>query len=567
MTRISPPRISALGIGFAATLVMLSCRSNSSSAQCRVDPDCGSGAACLMGVCLPVRTVGSLSIEVAPRQDTNTESSAVTEFPEVPIGATPLTLTADPKVIVRGTVIDTQGTTSDGHVVALTKSNIAGHSDLQSETDMAGSAFDLAIGRSLLTRETILWVFPNAKVLTQPPVPFETQWQEVLPITFPRSEELLSLGGRLIGPLDDPFVGFSARAKIGNSVISNIAKTDMNGRFELKIAPKAVLPGTENNIVVELEPPSTDSVSPRFVSTPMSIPATNSQLPGAAGSVFRMPDFGTPGPLAFTVRARDGGTAAVANVTVRVRTEIPMQPGGTAIYARESATNDMGEVQVSLLPGMAGQARYYQVAASPPADSPYSTKCLPQVAVTLVGSDTAPPQFSETIFLDRKATLRGSVFANNGLPAFGVRLTATQLQASSQGISTCREVASPVPVATTSLRTGAFSIMVEPGTYRLDLDPPDGSPFPRLTLDGDDAVVVTADRTYDVTLPAGEFVEGYVYGMDQGPLSAATVRFFDPVSPCGATPCMGAAGNGFILRAQARADLQGRFRAVLPRTQ
>ena len=122
----------------------------------------------------------------------------------------------------------------------------------------------------------------------------------------------------------------------------------------------------------------------------------------------------------------------------------------------------------------------------------------------------------------------------------------------------------------------AFTLHLDPGTYRFDYDPPAGAPYPRLTETGVVVAAPPADGGVDggadggadagvalarsVRLPPGAIVEGTLRDGTGQPLPLAAVRFYavtcvDPVA-CG--------GSGPVLQAQARADANGHYRAVIP---
>jgi hypothetical protein len=235
----------------------------------------------------------------------------------------------------------------------------------------------------------------------------------------------------------------------------------------------------------------------------------------------------------------------------------PQGGGGQAVFIREKSTTVDGQVSVVLLPGTAAQARLYQVSATPPPDSPYATRCLSQVTVTTGGSDTNP-QYAATILLDRKVELRGTVLGGDGLPAAGMSVTATRLSS----LSACDDTAALGPVSTTTARGGSYVMLLDPGVYALDLEPAPDAPYPRLVLDGSSAVSVGTDTTFDITLPAGEVVEGMVFDSNGDAVRSATVRFFEVL--CAPDDCAGDHRVEPVERAETRTNSEGKFRAVLP---
>jgi len=543
------------------------CGANPARAQCRSDADCGAGA-CMMGTCLPRSTGRTFAAEVIPLLDS---SSAPTEIVDVAVGSDKLELMVEDEVPVPGVLVDPSMTdyAREGHLVAYVKSLIPGRSDLSIGADLAAadapgapSTFELPVRAGLIDTSARLWVFPPSKNTTQPPVPFTTVLTNPLPLQLPPFDHLIALGGTLLGPLDDPQVGYVARATVTDNpaaVISNAGTTSASGRFQLLFAPDAVPSGA--SIVVDLTPPLpappvVDNGLPHFLSDPLAFAGITS----TSTLAFRMPAFANPAALVFTVRSSDTPTMhPVQDVTVRFKTVIPSPQGGggQAVFIREKSTTVDGQVSVVLLPGTAAQARLYQVSATPPPDSPYATRCLSQVTVTTGGSDS-DPQYAATILLDHKVELRGTVLGGDGLPAAGMGVTATRVSS----LSDCDDTAALGPVSTTTARGGGYVMLLDPGVYALDLEPAPDAPYPRLVLDGSSAVSVGTDTNFDITLPAGEVVEGTVFDSKGDTVRSATVRFFEVL--CAPDDCAGAHRVEPVERAETRTDSDGNFRTVLP---
>jgi hypothetical protein len=378
-----------------------------------------------------------------------------------------------------------------------------------------------------------------------------------LSFTFPPAAQMTALGGTLHDSLDMPAAQFQARALVDGNVVSNVAPTDAAGAFQLLIAPGAVPTDSSKMIALDFTPPDSES-GPRFQTTPFVLGATATS--SAKPRAYRMPPFLAPAPLGFAVRGAAASASPVPDVTMRFRTEIP-SADGIAIYEREQRTNGNGEVQVKLIPGTATDPRNYVVTILPPPDSPYGARCVPDNAVTNVGNDVQP-QYSATFHLDAKVILKGTILGNGSSPAATTSVSATRVLVTSP----CGDAVAVSPVSSTTLRNGTYEMLVDPGTYRLDIDPPMGSELPRLTLDQDEAVIVSTDQvtTHDVMLPAGEAIEGDVMGMDATPLGSAAIKVFEVL--CQAESCGGPSRIAPALRAQTRTDMIGHFRAVLPRS-
>jgi hypothetical protein len=553
-----PSRLPALELSFWLMVGLAACAPAPSRRQCVNDLQCGPGRACMMTTCLPRGDGRAFALELSPRLDS---TSAPTELPDVALGSDSLQLMAEDGVVIAGKMIDSEGGvySSDGHVTVLTRSLIPGRGDLQLEADMADFHFNLVVRQNLVSALVTLSLAPTPKAVSQVPVSFVIALERMVNLTLPRTVDMSSLGGTLLGPLDDPLPGFVARARIAKTsdktsdVISNAATTNASGRFRLSIAPNIIPAETTPGIVVELSPPGAgDAMLPHFVSRSMTLAGMTSSAP-----TFHMPAFGTPAPLVFTVRGGDGSMRPLSDVTVKFRTEIDAAPAGTAVYQRESSTDTNGQISVSLIPGTADRTRDYQVIAIPPPDSPYALKCLPKLSITGVGSNSQS-QYSGTLLLERKAELTGTVTGSDGSAAPGLGVTATPIS----GTSDCADAQSPGPVSTTTSRSGGYRVRLDPGIYRIDVEPPVGAPYPELTLDGPLALTISGDRTQDIALPAGEVVEGDVVDSEQAGLPSASLRFFEVL--CAGETCSGDNRIPPALRGQTRSDAAGHFRAVLP---
>ena len=104
---------------------------------------------------------------------------------------------------------------------------------------------------------------------------------------------------------------------------------------------------------------------------------------------------------------------------------------------------------------------------------------------------------------------------------------------------------------TTDVR-GIFTLPLDPATYQIDYDPPDGSSAPRLTEFGVE-IDVGSDMPRTVRLPPAAMVDGTVVAANGTPLPNATIRMFDA----------GTATTPTMLRAQTQSDGNGRFRAIV----
>jgi hypothetical protein len=168
----------------------------------------------------------------------------------------------------------------------------------------------------------------------------------------------------------------------------------------------------------------------------------------------------------------------------------------------------------------------------------------------------------------------GTIVSDDGSVAAGVVIVATRTAGPRP--TSCDAYASPPTATKTTGADGAFTLQLDPGTYRFDYDPPAGAPYPRLTETGVVVAAPSADGGVDagldggtdaglapprtVRLPPGAIVEGTLRDVTGQPLPLAAVRFY-------AVTCadpMACAASGPVLQAQARADSTGHYRAVIP---
>jgi hypothetical protein len=197
----------------------------------------------------------------------------------------------------------------------------------------------------------------------------------------------------------------------------------------------------------------------------------------------------------------------------------------------------------------------------PPAGAPYGALCLGTLPLAVGGTAGAPANVPP-IVLPQRPTLAGTVVGADGSPVAGATVAATR--APSSAAATCAQSAGAPLASVTTDRKGAFTLLIDPGIYRFDYDPPAGSPVPRLTEAG---VMVTADTSRDVLLPAGALVEGDAFDADgTTPLASAAVRLYEQ-GCASAAGCTDGMRPEALLRSQARAGSGGHFRAVIPRPQ
>ena len=555
---------SVLGIWWSVAMLPLGgpgCHSEQAGPACTSDNQCGAGL-CMNGTCLPRGDQRTVAVEILPRADS---SSARTGLPSVSLDPQGTTLAADDRVTIDGTVTNAP----NSHVVMMVASPLPGQPDLQFETDLTDSKFQITVGSSILRSMGTLWLTPSAEPQNLPPVQLVAMLSPSLSFTFPPVSQLITIRGVLHDSLDQPAVPFFARALVGSKVVSDTVTTDASGMFQLLIAPGSISTGDPTSpaspttptppaatVILDFTPVAPDT-APRFQTVPVPLTAAAGN---AKTRTFRMPAFLEPAPLIFVVKSTEKSDV-IQDVTLRFRTTFPAQvqpdADGQAIYEQEARTDQLGQATVKLIPGTATDSRNYQITISPSPDSPYAARCVPSNTVTNIGND-GPAQYAATFYLEPKVLLRGTILSSTDTPADTVAVTATPIPVDSG----CGIDVSASPVSSTTLHTGYYEMLVDPGTYQLDIDPPLGSDVPRLTQDGDLAVQVPTVLPHDVKLPVGEVIDGQVNTMSNVSLGLASVKMFQIV--CQAASCQGPSPAAPRLLAQTRTNMSGYFRTVLP---
>ncbi|HVZ75481.1 MAG TPA: hypothetical protein VHJ20_24075 [Polyangia bacterium] len=523
------------------------------AARCQQDSQCGDGFACTGGACVArAAPPATWAVELSPRADS---TAAFTELHDVSGAATTFDLRAGAKTTLSATLAADAAATPlmAAHFVLTVPSTIPGQPDLQFETDLptvantATPAFSLDVPKAIVGRTGTFEVLPLS-----PSDAHEAPVRASLPVAaqveLPRPSTRLTVRGRLLSAVGDPRAGFTARAFLGADLVSNVDVTTTDGVFTLVVPATALVTASTAAVTVDLEP-ATGSSDPRFGSTTFALPA-NVDL----GDIT-MPAYGQPNAFQFAVHgdAADGPT--VGGAIVRAWTLLADDPSGRTDFLRAAPTDGGGHATMSLLPGTTNALRDYDVAIVPPPESAYAVRCLSDFPLASGGTAQAPANVPPVI-LPRRAVLTGVVRGADGTLASGVMIVATRTAADAS--MTCGPNVGAQPATATTDDAGAFALTLDPGTYRIDYDPPSGAPFPRLTETG---VVVAASASspisHDVGLPAGALVEGTVVGPDGAALPLAGVRFFEAgcasVDACQVAP---------LLRAETRADATGHFRVV-----
>jgi hypothetical protein len=535
-----------------AGALLASCRVQPVAApQCQQDVDCGT-LACVAGTCIARATIpDGWAIELDPRSGSN---AGFTEFPPLSVPTGPLNLAADGKVTVTGTLLAATGGASvtSAHVVVSVAPAISGRPDLQFEVDLAGPMgaaaavaapqFALAVPAEAMGRLATVQILPlSPEDATFAPLTFRTPLAESM--TFRVSSQAYAVTGRFFDAFRQPRIGFLARAFRDGQLVSNVDVTDNAGSFGLSIPIATVAQDPQTSLYVELRPKDPTATDPRFSSMGFLLSGSLD-----LGSLYEAA-FTQPNVFRFNVRG--ASNAPVVGAIVRAHTVLDQgTASGSTDFLRDGTTDASGNADLALLPGTATAARAYTVSIVSPSDSAYASECLPAFMVSAGGTVEAPLAMPPIVLAPR-LSLTGQVRAADQTPVAGVAIVATPVAAVAAS-PTCDSTVGVAPSSVNTDASGHFTLLLDGASYRLDYDPPAGSPVPRLT---EPSVTIFADLAHDAILSPGALVEGDAVGPDQRPLGMASVRLYDPSVEPGAVT---------VLRAQARTDANGHLRAVIP---
>lgn len=532
-----------------------------SAADSAVGPGAGGSSGCQTSACVPpIGTHVTWAIEIDPL---SSSQAALTELPSFDVGPESLELHADSLTAVGATF--TGGTANPvpttANIVLTVPPLIGGRPDLTFE---CAAAFDMPTGSISGSLDLPAATITRAAAGTLQLLPLSPADQQSPPASFPVTvatsfteslpNNTLPISGSLLSPLQGaPMATFVARAFQAGAQVSNAPLTGADGSFQLLLAPEAA----GGLVTVELTPQNQGGPDPWYTSSALD-PTMNRNL-----APIVLPAYSNPNVFVLTVEGADDPTAAVAGALVRAQTILASSAAGKTDFLRAGTTTNMsatspgGTVTLSLLPGTATTALDYDMTVIPPASSPYATRCVSPVGVTVGGTPAAPSSLL-TIALARRSALTGTVTNSIGEPVQGVTITATAGPDPTPGCTSTPAVSS----STVTINNGSFSLPLDPGTYQLDYDPPAGSPEPRVTKLGIPIAAGAAQIDGSVVLPAGVLVQGTVLAADGSSLPSATVRIFQ-IRCLGQDECFGATRTPPVLLAQTVADPSGAFRAVV----
>ena len=544
---------------FSLALALLgSCKINAVATPtgCVSDNQCDPGAVCTNGTCLSRAAGGTWAIELLPPSDS---SAAQTQLTAVNFANDKQTiLTADAKVTVTGDLPVGEALIGDSHVIVTIQTPIPGHADLQFQTDWltpsmgAPLPFSLTLPASTIGSNATFLLSPLPPAdLAQPPENVQTKLASVNHLMVDHSSWYID------GTVTNPSDGLVAHALSGGQVVSNNFSVTSSGFFHVavpqQVARAAAAPSGQP-ITLEIIPSGSQYSPPRFNTGPITLTANITLDP------LTLPAIGFATLFRFKVAGPD--QKPVSGAIVRAHAVLATYENGSSELVRDGATDMNGNVDLPLLPGSNGGTQIYDVSVIPPAGSALGISCTGGISIdgnqNPGGAGTTP--VAAQLTLPTKATLSGTIASFEGKAVSGVAVAATRTAV--DPASNCASSIVSPSASGISNPDGSFQLMVDPGIYRLDFDPPAGAAVPRLTQTG---VVVTAGSTSMgmLRLPSGELINGVVHGSDGSPLPSVDVRFFQ-LACSGADQCYGTMRVEPILRAEAHSDGSGAFQAVVP---
>jgi hypothetical protein len=496
----------------------------------------------------------SFALDVMPPQQS---ALMTTEVGETPFAAEPVTVTLDRRLtlttLLAPDALDAVMREHRLQVVLSVASAIAGRPERQFETTSVPQAvagqFDVGIPipERIVGREGVLRALPRPPLdRVLPPVQMNIVVMPVVPeMKIGGPADAIFVEGKLErSEPGRPETEYVARAVRGGMVVSNVSPTDKTGQFKLRI-PR--LPGRRDplpGLSIELLPADPTRPLPRL--TVKSVEATKLNL-----GVLRLPPFPEPAMFAVPIvsSAEHGREVRIPGAKVRFQTQIAGAAGADATFVREAQTDASGIAMVALLPGEVEKPRHYSVRVIPPEKSPHASRCVASYSVG-AGVGGGGVRVAGSVALPPKLSIAGRVISAEDAPARGVRVRA--MREGDLFVEACEADLTSPPVEATTSNDGSYTLLVDPGEYRLDYEPPMGSASP---LHFEDDVVVRAPLVREVRLPGGMLVEARAVGPDGRPVADAVIKLLEP----------GRNGGRAILRGQGVAGADGRVRIVVPR--
>jgi hypothetical protein len=525
----------AASLALAATIgvacALRDTRLGGAGLPCNSSTQCSSDSVCFLGECrgsssqltlveAEVRAPASEQLGSVQRSAIDLRVSPVVDFQLRPL------LTASGTVVRR---LDDGGVDSVADAgVVLTASSPPIADRVQSvatQTDTSG-AFALSFPDSTWNL-LVAPPAPEPPVRPAPPVSPLSTTATGLQVVIPARRELTSVASTLLTG-GAPLAGARVAALDANgSPLSVPAITDAQGAFTLALPPPPV------EYFLQVGPdPSTPNASPAVPAFPargpFSSPAPGFACSAPTGNCLELGALPAPATLSGTVV--DSGGQPIASIAVFATS---IDPTGWVI-SRQTSTDSTGAFTLALRTGS------YAIEAVPAADPASPGLSGEQQAV-------APSASPVTLVCPDKSQATGVVLRADGQRGgSGYQVTATHVPD--------RLVTGRIASATATDGTGSFTIVGDPGQYRVEIVPPAASGLPRKIVALDLPAAGTTAALPPVQLSAPLAVVGTVTKPANAPVPGVTVDFF----------ALDASGVRSVLIGSGLTDSLGRYRAVLP---
>jgi hypothetical protein len=519
----------AVAIAFSV-VVLTSCAGADGpieGATCVDDAECSDGVLCRLGVCASTDDLGRVHIEVRP----SSSSGLLTQqfMNERPEADTRLELTLSPTLDVAGVISLEDGTAVLARVVAVPEGPIPGRAIVASTTSGMTGAFTLPVVERVRHNLTI---YPDD--VTAPPffsssALIATQGMSAArEITLPLTENLVHVSGRVVAGGGASALGIPGLqvhvAETSGRRVSSVALTDDDGAFTLALSETRTGP-----FVLEVRP---GEQQPYVPVVRLDFEDTSSDL--ELLEPIDLGDLGTPVPVSGRVVGPDGGKVPAAVIYLRGLV-------GNGEVRRQIACDENGLFDADLAPGI------YDVAVvAPLSTSPAGMLVLSESATVAI------PTEGDLLFtLPSRPQFGGSVVLSSRDPASGALVHLARIGAEGGGAEPVLEGATLTTTVTTA-SDGAFSVPLDPGRYRVRIDPTVESQAPSTTLVID---VFASPEPALFTLPPARFAAGIAKDGTGSPVADAQVRVFATV--------VGEDG-GAIALGEGTTDLEGLFTVTVP---
>jgi hypothetical protein len=515
--------------------------------ECQSDLQCSAGFACVASTCVARIVQPSVwSLDVVPDPQS---TLATREWPGFMFTRDVASLTVDRKVGMATTLTrsypEASTTATSVHLVLAVASAVAGRRELQFEANAVNTGMNtpyettLPVPERLLGSTARLWVAPRAPLSRQMcPWQFDVTVEAIRTLALPGPEDTLVMDGVLQNADGSPVADYEARVVLSGRLASNLARTDAAGKFVLRVQ-RSLAAQAPGPLVVELAPADGGQPRPSLL---VEVAAGQPNL-----GTLRLPAYPAAVPVTIPVFA-ELTSLPVAGATVQMQATLPGGIGGMARYIRSAQTGANGRATLPLLPAPPGGASpliTYMVKIVPPAGADTRARCLPGYAIGPAAEGTA---LGAPVTLPPKVRLEGVLTQANGDAAGAVTVRATR-RGDLFKEECLGDLASP-PAETRTSAMGAYSMLLDPGDYRLDFQPDRGTALPHHV---EENVPLPNSALHNVVLPPPVMVEGLVTSPEGVALSKAEIRVF------GAGP-----EAGGQLRGVATTGADGRFRLVLP---